>query len=181
MAKINGKAGNDTLIGGLQADQIFGSDGDDTLKGGAGNDSLYGGDDDDSLYGGEGKDWLIGGTGNDTIYGESLNDRLVGGAGADMLFGGWGSDNIVVDSEDVATGGDGQDRFEVIADASSGAAKIQDFTKGEDAIEIHYPKTNPRAVPELTLGLKTGSTSDLSISLNGAGVAVIKDAFGHIE
>ena len=69
----------------------------------------------------------------------------------------------------------------MIADASSGAAKIQDFTKGEDAIEIHYPKTNPRAVPELTLGLKTGSTSDLSISLNGAEVAVIKDAFGHIE
>jgi Ca2+-binding RTX toxin-like protein len=71
---IDGRAGNDTLIGTGRADEIRGGGGDDlirglggidTLRGGAGNDSIDGGLDTDYLFGDEGADWLTGGRGRD--------------------------------------------------------------------------------------------------------------------
>jgi Ca2+-binding RTX toxin-like protein len=62
--RIEGGAGNDTLVGGT---------GNDTLVGGSGTDSLTGGDstpfvpDDDLIDGGTGVDTLRGGLGNDTV------------------------------------------------------------------------------------------------------------------
>lgn len=81
---------------------LTGADGDDLLTGGAGNDTLVGGTGNDLLFGGYGNDLLIGGAGDDT---------LVGGNGRDTLNGGDGNDTLVVDSQDVAEGGTGADRF----------------------------------------------------------------------
>lgn len=81
---------------------LTGTDGDDVLTGGAGNDILVGGAGNDLLVGGDGNDLLVGGAGNDT---------LVGGNGHDTLNGGDGNDTLVVDSQDVAEGGAGADRF----------------------------------------------------------------------
>ena len=53
---VDGKAGDDTMVGGSGAD---------TLRGGSGNDSLSGGTGDDLLVGGAGADVLIGGDGTD--------------------------------------------------------------------------------------------------------------------
>src|SRR5262245_37315145 len=64
----NGAAGN----------EVFGSDGDDTLIGGSG---------DDSLHGGLGNDQLDGRSGSDQLFGEEANDILSGGSGSDTIAG----------------------------------------------------------------------------------------------
>ena len=56
------------------ADELFGTYGDDTLNGEDGNDRLYGG------------------AGRDQLFGNQGDDRLYGGAGADLLNGGGGND-----------------------------------------------------------------------------------------
>ncbi|KNG95423.1 Hint domain-containing protein [Pseudaestuariivita atlantica] len=81
------------------------------VDGGAGADTLIGGSGDDSLAGGEGADSLVGGAGADTLVGGGGADVLTGGAGADSLVGGAGADTLNVGSGDIATGGDGDDVF----------------------------------------------------------------------
>lgn len=114
-AFMGGGAGNDKIIGSIQAD---------TILGGTGNDSLQGGDGNDSIDGGRGLDIVRGGNGDDTlhmgdlksvdyqtIYGDAGNDRFVYGAwsGSDenqdqistiygnlILSGGKGDDLLVM-------------------------------------------------------------------------------------
>jgi Ca2+-binding RTX toxin-like protein len=99
--KLDGGAGNDTLIGlgsndtlnGFDGNDILdGGNGNDSLKGGNGNDTLNGGNDNDTLEGGEGNDTLNGGNGNNCLKGENGNDKLNGGASSDTLSGGEGDD-----------------------------------------------------------------------------------------
>jgi uncharacterized delta-60 repeat protein len=66
--------GNDTLLGGDDAD---------TLWGNAGNDRLIGGNGYDRLHGQDSNDTLDGGAGNDSLWGDKGKDALNGGAGAD--------------------------------------------------------------------------------------------------
>ncbi|WP_281431842.1 calcium-binding protein [Rhizobium setariae] len=73
---INGRAGNDSLIGYSGGDEIRGRAGNDTEHGHDGNDTLRGGDGRDSLFGGRGGDLLVGGTGN---------AQFAGGLGADTF------------------------------------------------------------------------------------------------
>jgi len=71
-----GKAGDDTLIGGIAGDHLQGDAGDDTLLGGEGNDTLIGG---------EGADIMDGGAGNDSLYVYS-DDTFTGGEGSDTAL-----------------------------------------------------------------------------------------------
>lgn len=86
---MNGKGGNDTLIGGLKNDTLHGNEGNDSLQGDGGDDYLYGDNNDDSLYGGSGRDVLYGGNGH---------DLLDGGPGSDSMYGGSGNDTYYVGS-----------------------------------------------------------------------------------
>jgi len=79
----DGGAGNDTIYGSTNADEI---------NGGAGDDKLFGLDDEDDMDGGDGTDLVVGGAGDDSV---------VGGAGGDSLYGdemrptkAWGNDLI---------------------------------------------------------------------------------------
>jgi Ca2+-binding RTX toxin-like protein len=92
--KIDGGAGNDSIIGSGLNDSILGNGGNDTINGGAGNDTLNGGAGNDNINGDAGNDVLIGGTGNDILNGGAGNDSLSGGAGKDSLDGGAGLDSI---------------------------------------------------------------------------------------
>jgi len=85
-ARLDGKGGDDSLLGGSANDRLYGRAGDDNLTGGDGNDYLYGH---------TGTDALAGGEGNDRLYGHDDADILVGGAGNDRLYGGGGSDSFV--------------------------------------------------------------------------------------
>ncbi len=73
----NALEGNDTLIGNVKEDAIYGEDGNDRLGGLLGNDTLYGGGGNDYLNGGGGLDTLIGNGGNDIFIISSTNDRVI--------------------------------------------------------------------------------------------------------
>ncbi len=129
---LNGDAGNDHLYGDGGDDTLSGGQGNDTLNGGLGNDTLNGGEGNDTLTGGLGKDVLAGGEGNDTLNGGLGDDQLSGGAGDDQLLGGAGQDTLRGDA--------GADRFDYNALfqslAGEGRDVIQDFTAGEDKIDL---------------------------------------------
>ena len=66
-------------------DSLFGTSDSDEIDGGSGNDVLAGNDGDDVLRGGSGDDVLRGGDGDDTLYAGLGIDRLYGGPGADRF------------------------------------------------------------------------------------------------
>ncbi len=86
--KIDGGAGDDTIIGSDRGDLLFGSGGDDVIHGGLGEDELQGGEGNDELFGEEGTDALFGGDGNDSLYGGEGFDIVYGGLGQDYLEAG---------------------------------------------------------------------------------------------
>ena len=109
---FRGLGGNDTIVGGIANDLLYGDDGDDELRGGAGNDLLYGDD------------------GDDRLYAEAGDDLLVGGAGNDYLRGGEGNDTYVFSK------GDGEDR---IFDANGLADEVR---LGHESIDVVFERVN---------------------------------------
>ncbi len=65
---LDGRGGNDVIVGSSANDVLDGGDGDDQIFGGDGNDQLYAGSGNNELTGGKGDDTLYGGSGNDTLY-----------------------------------------------------------------------------------------------------------------
>jgi Ca2+-binding RTX toxin-like protein len=85
--RVDGGAGNDTIVGGGGDDVLDGGTGDDTIRGGPGNDQIFGGGGDDVLVGGQGNDTVSGDGGADTFAwnpGDG-SDAIDGGAGQDLL------------------------------------------------------------------------------------------------
>lgn len=68
---ITGGDGNDTLIGGSNADRISGGDGADWIKAKAGHDTVVGGDGVDTVFGNGGNDLLIDSNEEDVVNGGS--------------------------------------------------------------------------------------------------------------
>ncbi|WP_051909764.1 FG-GAP-like repeat-containing protein [Neorhizobium galegae] len=68
---------NETLTGTIDADVIYGFQGNDAINGGDGGDWLFGGEDNDAVSGGAGNDEIYGGEGNDTLTGGSGSDAFV--------------------------------------------------------------------------------------------------------
>jgi Ca2+-binding RTX toxin-like protein len=138
-----GDATGDTLAGGL--DGIIGSDWDDTLTG----YDAQGADWTNVFYGRGGDDILDGAGGDDSLYGGAGDDTLIGGDGADVLSGGDDDDVLQVGSGDTATGGSGDDTFELDEDWLGGGS-----------ISIEGGET----------GETTGDTLDFGGLLNGDGI-----------
>ena len=113
--ELRAGSGDDSLFGGNGEDRMFGDFGNDSLAGDAGNDMLNGGYGEDSLSGGAGRDKIYGGSESDDLSGDAGNDRLLGQSGADTLNGGAGND--------IMKGGGGADHF----DFSTGHDRIMDF------------------------------------------------------
>ena len=129
IVRVEGGAGNDTLIGNAAINTLWGGLGNDRIDGGAGNDNLQGDDGDDVLIGGSGNDVLNGGVGIDTVdysaatanltinlatttaqtitTGESDTitniENVIGGSGADTITGSTLANNL--------NGGAGNDRI----------------------------------------------------------------------
>jgi Ca2+-binding RTX toxin-like protein len=98
---LYGGNGNDTLRGNDVANRLVGNAGDDSLVGNDADDSLSGGDGDDFLVGSAGSDTMSGSLGNDSLFGFDGNDTLNGDDGDDRLFG--------HDGDDKLNGGNGND------------------------------------------------------------------------
>jgi VCBS repeat-containing protein len=76
---------------------LTGSNKDDLLVDAAGFDSqIFGGNGDDTLRGGDGADVLRGENGRDSLFGGDGADTLIGGSGEDLLSGGAGADIFVI-------------------------------------------------------------------------------------
>jgi len=71
---VDGKGGDDSLVGTNKDDVIYGGEGNDTINGLAGDDYLDGEAGNDVVSGGDGNDTLWGGLGNDTLKGGEDND-----------------------------------------------------------------------------------------------------------
>ena len=139
--KLDGEAGNDTLIVGETA----------TLN--EGNASNFehlqarAGDGDMNLTGDNKKNTLTGNEGVNVLTGLDDVDTLIGGAGNDILRGGKGTDFL--------TGGEGNDCFELTVDDSS--ESITDFETG-DIIRVTGTLPDPTmedggAISSVTVGL----------------------------
>jgi Ca2+-binding RTX toxin-like protein len=133
------------LIGGNGSGIIAGGKGAQTLDGRGGDDFLYGNDGNDHLLGGTGNDRLYGGAGRDVLEGQDGDDMLDGGPGGDRLIGGAGRDIFVVTPDAAVGHGEGDDEdgdtlhFGALRDADgpgAGRDVIEDFTRGEDRIDL---------------------------------------------
>jgi Ca2+-binding RTX toxin-like protein len=85
---------NGSTLTGIEALEVYGGSGHDSLTGGDHQDTLWGQYGDDLLIGGGGKDNLSGGNGSDSLYGGDGDDLLESymGAGPDVIDGGTGLD-----------------------------------------------------------------------------------------
>jgi len=86
---MNGKAGNDTLIGGTSHDRLIGGDGNDQLVGGAGNDTLTGGS------GGDRFDFSSPNQGIDRITDFSVSEDLIGISAQGFANGGLTANAVI--------------------------------------------------------------------------------------
>jgi len=102
---VFGGQGNDTIIGSAASNSLDGQDGNDTISGGDGFDSLFGNDGNDVVNGDGGGDSLNGGDGEDVVNGGADADLLRAAGGSDVLNGGDGTDFMEPSS------GDGPDAF----------------------------------------------------------------------
>lgn len=122
--RIDGGAGDDSLIGNDGDDSILGGDGSDTVDAGDGNDTVNGGDNNDSLSGGAGDDSIFGGLDNDTLMGDDGNDTLLGQFGDDLLVGGADADSLEgASGADTLHGGGGHDFLD--------GGRNNDFIRGQ--------------------------------------------------
>ncbi|MFB2833948.1 calcium-binding protein [Floridanema evergladense] len=111
-------AGDDTVIGSVQADIVNGNQGNDRLLLGKGDDTIFGGAGNDTIAGEQGKDFFSGDLGNDILYGggitnqfpDDLGDTIYGGEGNDTIFGQAGNDFLNGNQDnDYLVGGTGND------------------------------------------------------------------------
>jgi Ca2+-binding RTX toxin-like protein len=150
---VFGGAGNDTIVGDAQSNDLNGVGGDDTIDGGLGPDILYGGDGIDTLtYAsrtnpvrvsytsycdsgeqnegdciGEDLETIVGGSGDDLLSAYSLfqgTATLVGGPGNDILQASGGFATATL------VGGDGDDSFW----SANGLADVDTCGPGTDSV-----------------------------------------------
>ncbi|MEO1732663.1 MAG: calcium-binding protein [Pseudomonadota bacterium] len=170
MDALFGEGGDDLLAGEGGDDRLFGSDGVDAGLGGSGDDLVRGGADDDLLIGGEGSDDLRGDTGDDVLFSAEIVDEtallaildgsdtttpiedtvdLTGetNAAADTVNGGFGDDLLVLGAGDQATGGDGNDEYQLGSWIEPGdPATITDFNIDEDVIIYFFEGNTAPAI-----------------------------------
>ncbi|MBG9386900.1 calcium-binding protein, partial [Caenimonas aquaedulcis] len=125
----NGTSGNDSIVGGAEAEAISGLAGNDTLSGGAGDDTLKGAAGDDRLDGGTGINRLEGGLGIDTAsYAGATAGVVVSLAStAAQVTGGGGIDTLL--SIENAVGSDFNDTL-----TGNGVANRLDGGMGDDSL-----------------------------------------------
>lgn len=91
---IRGHAGDDDLWGGPGINELFGDDGDDSIRGGPQVDTIYGGDGEDRIWAGESGDFVYGGDKSDRIWGQGGGDTIDAGSGDDEVMAGTGNDTV---------------------------------------------------------------------------------------
>ena len=168
-AELYGGEGNDSLKGGDLGDIVTGGTGSDWLRGGLGDDKLTGELGDDALEGNEGNDTLLGGVGADVLVGAAGNDVLLGGADDDVLAGGAGNDILQGEGGlDLMSGGEGDD---ILAGGAQGDRMWgdMDFTFAGGPPVLAVAAGEPTLVNPATHGKDTMSGGGGSDEMQGNG------------
>lgn len=167
---LTGDEGDNVIEGRIGLDTIYGLDGNDTLHGHKGHDLVNGNAGFDEIYGQIGNDTLYGGKGYDRLYGGDMADHLAGNAGNDSLWGGNGADTLDGGiHDDYLWGGNGNDVFAFYA--SAGDDLVDDFTQGEDVMQISDHTGGFSTLDFATVG------GDLTITHDG-GTITLADGAG---
>ncbi len=183
MARKDGDAGDNTIIGTADNDVIHGFRGNDRLAGRGGNDTIFGDQGNDTLWGEGGNDNLIGGAGDDRLVGGAGADRLEGGAGSDDYWGGAGKDRFVF--SDVQTNGSSN---ETIHDYEAGevldfSAIDADWTRAgnQSFTFVRDGQFNNRPGEMITAQLGTGEnlTTRIYVDTDGNGLADLFVTLGN--
>lgn len=167
---IDGGTGNDTIDGSALTATgptvgITGGAGDDTITGGAGDDAVLSGEGGaDTVYGGAGDDTVNGNTGDDTVGGDAGDDTVNGGDGDDFVDEGSGQNG-----DDALTGGAGTDHLHY-GDRTTATIVNVGGTSGEDAnadgdLDDTEDENDTNAGFELIM---TGSGNDILAGAAGA-------------
>lgn len=172
-------AGDDLATGGEGDDRIFlGAGQDETVVlAEDGSFDIAGMEGDDFIRGGNGRDVLVDAVGSNTIFGDLGYDRIntvddeTSQDTADRVYGGFGNDTMFLDDGDVATGGAGFDRFQILGDGSDDAVIITDFEDG-DTLLLRSPTEGLYVQERITTGL-TADGNSTSVMVDGAEVAVL--------
>lgn len=188
---------DDTTSGTDIIDYLFLNGGDDLASGGEGDDRIFFGagqdatvtleedgsfetdgmEGDDLIRGGDGRDILIDALGSNTVYGDVGYDRInvvddtSSPDTADVVFGGFGEDVIFLDTGDTASGGGGDDRFQILGDESDDPVTITDFEEG-DTFLIRHPEEGVIVQERINSELSADG-ADTNILLDGQTVAVL--------
>jgi Ca2+-binding RTX toxin-like protein len=162
--RLEGRGGNDTLIGGSGADSLDGGSGADSLIGAAGDDFYVVDDPNDRIFETSGTDSVLvnvsggytldaglehlllgtgdsgtGNAGNNSLIGNSLNNTLNGFGGVNTLTGGLGDDYYVVNSLSdivIEMAGEGIDTVVSNVDGYVLGAHIENFVASPTTISI---------------------------------------------
>jgi len=167
--QVTGSDQNDTLFAFDGPDVVRGLEGNDALSGNLGADFVNGNGGGDAIDGAAGNDTLHGGKGDDVLMGGLDNDQLFGDLGNDTLFGGDGNDQLNGNAgNDILNGGLGADRFLL----SKNVDFIEDFVAGDgDKIEILQSTipyvlttTGPANTGDLQIVRDVGTTTLIGVS-----------------
>lgn len=177
--------------------RFFGTEAADTLQGSAENDLMDGNGGNDLLLGGRGRDHLVsfdeghdtakGGAGADSLHGYVVQHQpddmsfVVEDHQADHLLGGLGKDVLALGSDDIGTGGKGEDAFHVSWDVEHGhPAQITDYDPAQDKIYVEY--TSHHANADMDPIRQSETTVTTQPMKNGAGTAILinGEAIAHV-
>ncbi len=165
-----------TFSGGKKADQYTGGSTNDSIDGNGGNDTLTGAAGDDTINGGDGNDIIFdsfGGSADtasdmDFLYGGAGNDIIVSNQGlhfldVDQIYGGTGDDWIKLvgaQTDDMADGGVGTDRFELDMDESLFQSVVAHFNLAGFQVQVGGVNTVFASGFE-SLWISTGTGADI--------------------
>ncbi|WP_300588987.1 Hint domain-containing protein [Marivita sp.] len=130
-AWIEGRGGDDTILGGQGNDTIDGGDGNDYLEDLTGDDTILGGAGEDYLKVGRGNNLAVGGDGADTIFAiEGGADTLEGGADADFFDIRTLGNVVITGGETTTAGGRDVDRIDIGPDTAALTVNISGAEAG---------------------------------------------------
>jgi Ca2+-binding RTX toxin-like protein len=130
-AWIEGRGGDDTILGGQGNDTIDGGDGNDYLEDLTGDDTILGGAGEDYLKVGRGNNLAAGGDGADTIFAiEGGTDTLDGGADADFFDIRTLGNVVITGGETTTAGGRDVDRIDIGPDTAALSVNISGAEAG---------------------------------------------------
>ncbi len=187
--RLEGLAGNDTLIGSPLPDQLFGGDGDDSLDGRGSNDYLDGGPDNDGyLYRvGDGNDTLVeaGGTDSITFQGISSTQAVFSRLGDDLSVRFSELESVVI--VDWFTSADRKVEQMVFSDRTVTAAELDQAlvnpvitgTAGDDYFAPWSPLNDPTPWEARDRTVYLGAGNDTAFLQGGQSTFLVNRTSGH--